>query len=208
MTVLSHPTMASGVKKAITKTSLITSNVNYIEILIFDFYAFVERGATFQGESFIRRRFTNPKDSIKDVEARFGFSSTYAGEETVLLTVQIPGQNYSLLFAINAEGHLILRETVGPVTEGATVKYQHFVDGSRHSVYYMRDSEETILIIDQEEIPVVLLDSKTKFNFKLIPNQNLNVGEIFVAGVNEAVPELVNFKRFKGCLSSKSQIFF
>jgi len=161
-----------------------------------------ERGATFQGESFIRRRFLNPSDSVSSVQARFGFSSTYAGEETVLLTVQIPGQSYSLLFALNEEGHLILRETIGKVTTGSTLLYQHFVDGSRHSVYYKRDPEETILIVDQEEIPVSLLDPNTQMKFKLIPEQNLKVGEIFVGGVNEAVPALERFKRFKGCLSS------
>jgi hypothetical protein len=113
-----------------------------------------------------------------------------------------------LLFAINSEGHLILRETINKVTTGATVKYQHFVDGSRHSVYYRRDPEETVLIVDQEEIPLLLIEPKTQMTFKLIPEQNLNVGEIFVGGVNEAVPALEGFKRFKGCLSSTFQRSF
>ncbi|XP_021943509.1 contactin-associated protein-like 5 isoform X2 [Folsomia candida] len=161
-----------------------------------------ERGATFQGESYIRRRFNNPADTVMEIETRFGFSSNFFnGKETVLLTVQIPGQNYSLLFAINAEGHLILMETGTNGVEGAKIKYQHFIDGSRHSVYYKRNSDETIFIVDQEEIHLSSLNTK-KPKFQLIPNQNLNVGEIFVGGVNEAVPDLINYKRFKGCLSN------
>lgn len=93
-------------------------------------------------------------------------------------------------------------ETTGIRAEGAKIKYQHFVDGSRHSVYYKRNSDETIFFVDQEEIHISSLVIKPP-QFQLIPNQNLNVGEIFVGGVNEAVPDLLNFNRFKGCLSSK-----
>jgi hypothetical protein len=162
-----------------------------------------ERGATFQGDSLIRRRFNNPRNTVEEIEARFGFSSTYNREETtILLTVQIPGQNYSLVFSISAEGHFSLSESTGMKTEGAKIKYQHFVDGSRHSVYYKRTSHETIFMVDQEEILVTSQRSLPP-NFELIPNQNLNTGEIFVGGVNEAVRDLFGMDRFKGCLSSK-----
>ncbi|CAL8122090.1 unnamed protein product [Orchesella dallaii] len=160
-----------------------------------------ENAATLQGESFMRRRFSNTMEKVDDIEARFGFTTGESGNDTVLLTVQIPGQSYSLVFSLNTKGKLILKETQGSIVEGATIR-QNFADGQRHSVYFKRNWEETIFIVDQEEIHVEGLSAEFTFLTTHTSALQTNVGEVFVGGVSDAVTELRHYQRFKGCFAN------
>lgn len=170
-----------------------------------------ERGASFQGESLIRRRFKVPLKVVDDITAHFGFSTTsdtYGEDHTVLLTVQIPGRKYSLLFAITKAGHFLLKENrENSGMYGTLIQYQNFVDGSRHSVFFRRTKDgETLLIVDQEEIEIVPLRDEDQLfaPLAIVGEQNHFIGEVFIGGATEAVPSLRGFQRFKGCMSSKS----
>jgi hypothetical protein len=148
----------------------------------------------------MRRIFKYAELTVSDIEAHFGFSTSYAEADTLLLSVSIPNQAYLLLFAINKEGHVMVKEERDGMLFQAVIQYQNFVDGSRHSVYFERLGNETTFIVDQEEIQLSGSISDTK---STTPIKDPAVGEVFVAGVSDAVPELLRFKRFKGCLSSK-----
>jgi len=161
-----------------------------------------ERGVSFQGESFIRRRFKYPKPSINitDIQVHFGFSTSYSEADTLLLAVSLPGQSYSLLLAINKEGHFMLKEEHDGRIFDAVIRYQNFIDGSRHSIYFERHGSETLFIVDHEEIKASITPSTGSAPAALVKDPS--VGEVFVAGVNEDTAALSTFKKFKGCLSS------
>jgi len=166
---------------------------------------------SFGGASLIRRRFKNPQQSVTSIETRFGFSVMYSKDKHILWTLYLPGQSYVLLFAVDQQGHLIINEKHGEQGIEATISYQHFADGSRHAVYFKRDLEETLLIVDQQEIQVDRLtggrslifmeSSEEHFSMPLIVPHDSQTGEVFIGGVNEAVPMFMHFKRFKGCIS-------
>lgn len=134
------------------------------------------------------------------MEAYFGFSTSYSEADTLLLAVSLPGQTYSLLLAINKEGHFMLKEEREDEIFDAVIRYQNFIDGSRHSIYFQRDGNETLFIVDHEVIKPSITPAKTSALAALVKDPT--IGEVFVAGVNEEKATLSSLKKFKGCLSS------
>ena len=150
----------------------------------------------------MRRIFKYTEPAVTDIAAHFGFSTSYAEEDTLLLVVLMPSQSYTLLFVINKEGHLMLKEERDGMVFDAVIRYQNFVDGSRHSIYFERSNNETTFIVDQEEIKLTASILPTPSSTTNIPVKDATVGEVFVAGVTDAVNVYNRFRRFKGCLSS------
>jgi len=148
----------------------------------------------------MRRIFKYGEPSVNSVKATFGFSTSYSDTDTLLLVVSMPNQAYSLLFAINMEGHLMVKEERDGMMFDAVIRYQNFVDGSRHSVFFERTNNETLFIVDQEEIHLSMSIPATPR--ALEPVKDATVGQVFVAGVTDTASAFNRFKRFKGCLSS------
>ncbi|XP_065204178.1 axotactin isoform X2 [Planococcus citri] len=110
----------------------------------------LEKGADFSGESVLQRKFVL-EGPVRQIKVQLAFSSSDKREKkTALLLLQTENmRSYYLLVALGAEGELIIEEdregSMGAY--GIHIKDRSFLNGARHSVYYKRIENTTILLI-------------------------------------------------------------
>lgn len=161
-------------------------------------YCMEEKGADFNGESILQRKFfvTGP---IFKVKIKFAFSSNDLRQKnTVLLLVQTENKrSYYLLVAITQDGYLKFEEDREESAYGAEVKNRNFLNGARHTVYYTRTGPEATLLIDRIEVPLEKLPPQGLWEV-------LDVGsnEVQIGGLNTTDPRLKIYKGYSGCLSN------
>ncbi|XP_063382672.1 axotactin isoform X1 [Cydia fagiglandana] len=161
-------------------------------------YCMEEKGADFNGESILQRGFTL-KGPVLKVKIKLAFSSNDLRQKnTVLLLVQTENQrSYYLLIAITQDGYLKFEEDREEAAYGVEVKNRNFLNGARHTVYYTREGDDAILLIDRIEIPLEKLPVQG-------PWEVLDVGsnEVQIGGLNTSDPRLKIYKGYNGCLSN------
>jgi len=57
-------------------------------------------------------------------------------------------QSYYLLVALTSEGELIFEEDGEGSASGARVSDRHFLNGARHSIWYQRDADSAMLLVE------------------------------------------------------------
>ena len=87
------------------------------------------------------------------------------------------------------------------VVYGAEVKTINFLNGARHSVYYRRNGENAVLLVDRDEIPLRALSTSIHSD-GLVDVTDENA--IHIGGVKTSNdPRFVDYDHFDGCISSK-----
>ncbi|XP_049874531.1 axotactin isoform X2 [Pectinophora gossypiella] len=161
-------------------------------------YCMEEKGADFNGESILQRRFVL-SGPIWKVKIKLAFSSNDLRQKnTVLLLVQTENKrSYYLLVAITQDGYLKFEEDREEAAYGAEVKNRNFLNGARHTVYYTRRGDEAKLLIDRIEVPLEKLPPQDLW-------EALDVGsnEVQIGGLNTTDPRLKIYKGYNGCLSN------
>ncbi|XP_045517931.1 contactin-associated protein-like 2 isoform X1 [Pieris brassicae] len=161
-------------------------------------YCMEEKGADFNGESILERKFVLPQ-TIHKVKIKLAFSSNDLRQKnTVLLLVQTENKrSYYLLVAITQDGYLKFEEDREDSAYGAEVKNRNFLNGARHTVYYTRIENETKLLIDRIEIPLEKLSPQGLWEVV-----DVGTNEVQIGGLNTSDPRLKIFKGYNGCLSN------
>lgn len=161
-------------------------------------YCMEEKGADFNGESILQRKFvlTGP---ITRVKIKLAFSSNDLRQKnTVLLLVQTENKrSYYLLVAITQDGYLKFEEDREEATYGAEVKNRNFLNGARHTVYYTRTDLEAKLLIDRIEVPLEKLPPQGLWEV-----MDVGSNEVQIGGLNTTDPRLKIYKGYNGCLSN------
>ncbi|XP_028030555.1 contactin-associated protein-like 5 isoform X2 [Bombyx mandarina] len=164
-------------------------------------YCMEEKGADFNGESILQRKFVHSNTvPISKVKIKLAFSSNDLRQKnTVLLLVQTENKrSYYLLVAITQDGYLKFeedREAHGAY--GAEFKNRNFLNGARHTVYYTRTGQEARLMIDRIEIPLELLPPQGLWEVFDVGSSEVQIG-----GLNTTDPRLKIYKGYNGCLSN------
>lgn len=112
-------------------------------------------------------------------------------------------RSYYLLVGLTPEGFLIVQEDQEGEVYGVVVQKKGFINGARHSVYYRRDHNESILYVDREIVSMEQIPSQT---FTNVPEIGTN--EVQIGGHNTTDPRFAIYKGYSGCLSSKQEIVF
>ncbi|XP_038206358.1 contactin-associated protein like 5-1 isoform X1 [Zerene cesonia] len=161
-------------------------------------YCMEEKGADFNGESILERKFVLPQ-TINTVKIKLAFSSNDLRQKnTVLLLVQTENKrSYYLLVAITQDGYLKFEEDREDATYGAEVKNRNFLNGARHTVYYTRVDHETKLLIDRIEVPLEKLPPQGLWEIFDVGSNEVQIG-----GLNTSDPRLKIYKGYNGCLSN------
>ncbi|XP_071631062.1 axotactin isoform X1 [Temnothorax longispinosus] len=158
-----------------------------------------EKGADFSGESVLQREF-ELEGEVNQVKVQLAFSTNELRQRTTaLLLVQTDNKrSYYLLVALTSEGQLIFEEDREGLAAGVRLSDRNFLNGARHSVYYVRDNNTTTLLIDRE--PVVLLSIPRI----PIPDEDEPPGatEIQLGGLNTTDSRFIAYKGYTGCLSN------
>ncbi|XP_059053874.1 axotactin isoform X2 [Achroia grisella] len=161
-------------------------------------YCMEEKGADFNGESILQRKFIL-SGPITKVKIKLAFSSNDLRQKnTVLLLVQTENKrSYYLLVAITQDGYLKFEEDREESAYGAEVKNRNFLNGARHTVYYTRIGHEATLIIDRIEIPLEKLPPQSLWEVFDVGSNEVQIG-----GLNTTDPRLKIYKGYNGCLSN------
>ncbi|XP_060802633.1 axotactin [Amyelois transitella] len=161
-------------------------------------YCMEEKGADFNGESILQRKFVLP-EIINNVKITLAFSSNDLRQKnTVLLLVQTENKrSYYLLVAITQDGYLKFEEDREGSAYGAEVKNRNFLNGARHTVYYTRIGRDATLLIDRIEIPLEKLAPQDLWEVFDVGSNEVQIG-----GLNTTDPRLKIYKGYNGCLSN------
>ncbi|XP_013140264.1 PREDICTED: contactin-associated protein like 5-3 isoform X2 [Papilio polytes] len=161
-------------------------------------YCMEEKGADFNGESILQRRFVLLGPVLK-VKIKLAFSSNDLRQKnTVLLLVQTENKrSYYLLVAITQDGYLKFEEDREEYAYGAEVKNRNFLNGARHTVYYTRIGQEAKLLIDRIEVPLEKLPPQGLWEVFDVGSNEVQIG-----GLNTTDPRLMIYKGYNGCLSN------
>ncbi|XP_048487493.1 contactin-associated protein-like 4 [Plutella xylostella] len=161
-------------------------------------YCMEEKGADFNGESILQRKFVQ-QGPIEKVKIKLAFSSNDLRQKnTVLLLVQTENKrSYYLLIAITQDGYLKFEEDREDSTYGAEVKNRNFLNGARHTVYYTRSADAALLVIDRT---AVALDALGARGPRDAPGPGAD--EVQLGGLNTTDPRLKIYKGYSGCLSN------
>ncbi|KAM3960760.1 axotactin [Aphomia sociella] len=161
-------------------------------------YCMEEKGADFNGESILQRKFIL-SGPITKVKIKLAFSSNDLRQKnTVLLLVQTENKrSYYLLVAITQDGYLKFEEDREDSAYGAEVKNRNFLNGARHTVYYTRVGHEATLLIDRIEIPLEKLPPQSLWEVFDVGSNEVQIG-----GLNTTDPRLKIYKGYNGCLSN------
>ncbi|PZC82361.1 hypothetical protein B5X24_HaOG210664 [Helicoverpa armigera] len=161
-------------------------------------YCVEEKGADFNGESILQRKFLLSGPVFK-VKIKLAFSSNDLRQKnTVLLLVQTENKrSYYLLVAITQDGYLKFEENREEEAYGAEVKNRNFLNGARHTIYYTRTNQEAKLLIDRIEVPLEKVPPQIVWD---VFDQGSN--EVQVGGLNTTDPRLKIYKGYNGCLSN------
>ncbi|XP_026732493.1 contactin-associated protein-like 5 [Trichoplusia ni] len=161
-------------------------------------YCVEEKGADFNGESILQRKFLLSGPVFK-VKIKLAFSSNDLRQKnTVLLLVQTENKrSYYLLVAITQDGYLKFEENREEEAYGAEVKNRNFLNGARHTIYYTRTNQEAKLLIDRIEVPLEKVPPQIVWDVFDIGSNEVQVG-----GLNTTDPRLKIYKGYNGCLSN------
>ncbi|CAK1586389.1 unnamed protein product [Parnassius mnemosyne] len=161
-------------------------------------YCMEEKGADFNGESILQRKFVLLGPVLK-VKIKLAFSSNDLRQKnTVLLLVQTENKrSYYLLVAITQDGYLKFEEDREESAYGAEVKNRNFLNGARHTVYYTRVGQEAKLLIDRIEVPLEKLPPQGLWEVFDVGSNEVQIG-----GLNTTDPRLMIYKGYNGCLSN------
>ncbi|XP_018305269.1 uncharacterized protein axo isoform X4 [Mycetomoellerius zeteki] len=159
-----------------------------------------EKGADFSGESVLQREF-ELEGEVNQVKVQLAFSTNELRQRTTaLLLVQTDNKrSYYLLVALTSEGLLIFEEDRDGSAAGVRLSDRNFLNGARHSVYYIRDNNNTaILLIDREPVQLLPIPRIP------IPDEDETPGstEIQLGGLNTTDSRFIAYKGYTGCLSN------
>ncbi|XP_078037835.1 axotactin isoform X3 [Augochlora pura] len=159
-----------------------------------------EKGADFRGQSVLQREFdlVGPVNQVK-VQLAFSTNEHHPTHNTTLLLLQTENKSYYLLVALTPEGHLLFEENTEGVACGVKRENTNFLNGARHSVYYVRDNNTTTLWVDREKVELVP-ESVLKLGDG--EDESLGVTEIQLGGLNTTDSRFREFKGYTGCLSN------
>lgn len=159
-----------------------------------------EKGADFSGDTMLRRKFIL-NGSVDQIKVHLAFSSTDTRQRnTVLLLLQTENkQSYYLLVALTSEGELIFEEDGEGSASGARVSDRNFLNGARHSIYYQRQGDSAILLIDREPVVLTPISFLSRSD---VPEGDQGTNEVQVGGLNTSDPRFAVYKNYKGCLSN------
>ncbi|XP_041986307.1 contactin-associated protein-like 5 isoform X2 [Aricia agestis] len=162
-------------------------------------YCVDEKGADFNGESILQRKFLLG-DAITQIKIKLAFSSNDLRQKnTVILLVQTENKrSYYLLVAITQEGYLKFEEDrEDDSAYGVEVKDRNFLNGARHTVYYTRVGQNAKLLIDRIEVPLEKLPPQGLWEVF-----DVGINEVQIGGLNTTDPRLAIYKGYNGCLSN------
>ncbi|XP_054010522.1 axotactin isoform X1 [Hylaeus anthracinus] len=159
-----------------------------------------EKGADFSGESVLQREF-DIVGEVSQVKVQLAFSTNELRQHTTsLLLLQTENKrSYYLLVALTSEGQLIFEEDREGSAYGVRLNDRNFLNGARHSVYYVRDNHTATLLIDRE--PVQLLPIPV-LNLGDDEDDTPGVTEIQLGGLNTSDSRFSVYKGYTGCLSN------
>lgn len=162
-----------------------------------------EKGADFTGESSLQRKFTLA-GNVDQIKLQFAFSSTDLRRAArVMLLLQTENdRSYYLMVAITEDGHLQFEEDREGSSWGAKV-VKPFFNNVRHSVYYKRNGDDAMLLIDREHVPLEEINV-----LSLTPVADVGRNAVQIGGINTTDPRFAVFKSYMGCLSSAYEFFF
>lgn len=143
---------------------------------------------------------------MEKIKLQLAFSSgDLRRASRVMLLLQTENdRSYYLMVAITSDGFLQIEEDREGSAFGAIIE-RNFLNNVRHSVYYQRTGDDSMLLIDREEVllePVVVL--------ALTQVADAGSNSVQIGGINTTDPRFAGFKSYSGCLSSsyKTNILF
>lgn len=159
-----------------------------------------EKGADFSGESSLQRKFTLGTQKVERVKLQLAFSSgDLRRTSRVMLLLQSENdRSYYLMVGITPDGYIQFEEDREGYAVGAIIE-RNFLNNVRHSVFYRRIGNDSLLLIDRQE---VLLDAVNVL--ELTPVADLGRSAAQIGGINTTDPRFAVFKSYSGCLSSKN----
>ncbi|XP_043284971.1 uncharacterized protein axo isoform X2 [Venturia canescens] len=163
-----------------------------------------EKGADFSGESVLQRDFEF-EGEINQVKVQLAFSTNDLRQRTsALLLLQTENKrSYYLLVALTSEGQLIFEEDREGSAYGVRLNDRNFLNGARHSVYYVRDNNTATLLIDREPVqllPIPVLNIGDDDDEE--ETESLGATEIQLGGLNTTDQRFSAYKGYTGCLSN------
>ncbi|KAF7992308.1 hypothetical protein HCN44_001633 [Aphidius gifuensis] len=168
-------------------------------------YCTDDKGADFSGESVLQRDFVLD-GPVKQIKVQLAFSTNDLRQRTsVLLLLQTENKrSYYLLVALTSEGQLIFEEDREGSAYGVRLNDRNFLNGARHSIYYVRDNNTSSLLIDRDPVqllPIPVLnvgDDDSHAGLGTIPGAT----EIQLGGLNTTDQRFSAYKGYTGCLSN------
>ncbi|XP_046663141.1 neurexin-4 isoform X3 [Homalodisca vitripennis] len=159
-----------------------------------------EKGADFSGESVLQRKFPL-EGPVTQIKVQLAFSSGDDRQRnTVVLLLQTENKrSYYLLVALSSEGELIFEEDREGSAYGARIKDRYFLNGARHSIYYLRNNDSAMLRVDRETVPLVAIPV---LSLTEVPEGHLGANEVQIGGLNTSDPRFAAYKSYSGCLSN------
>lgn len=156
-----------------------------------------EKGADFSGESTLQRKFILG-GKVDNIQLQLAFSSSdFRRASRVMLLLQTENdRSYYLMVAITADGFLQFEEDREGSSYGAIIE-KNFLNNVRHSVYYTRNNEDAVLLIDRETVPLEAITV-----LALTPVADIGSNSVQIGGINTTDPRFAVFKSYSGCLSS------
>lgn len=159
-----------------------------------------EKGADFSGESVLQRKF-GLEGPVNQIKVQLAFSSSDDRQRnTVVLLLQTENKrSYYLLVALSSEGELIFEEDREGSAFGARIKDRYFLNGARHSIYYKRNNDTAVLLVDREPVQLVPVPV---LSLTEVPDGNPGANEVQIGGLNTSDPRFAAYKSYSGCLSN------
>lgn len=156
-----------------------------------------EKGADFMGESSLQRKFTLT-GKVDQIKVQFAFSGEDLRRASrVMLLLQTENdRSYYLMVAITEDGYLQFEEDREGSAVGAKVEKQFF-NNIRHSIYYKRDGDNAMLLVDRQHVQLEDITVLT-----LTPVADVGRNAVQIGGINTTDPRFAVFKSYMGCLSS------
>ncbi|KAK2576796.1 hypothetical protein KPH14_005433 [Odynerus spinipes] len=158
-----------------------------------------EKGADFSGESVLQREF-DLDGEVKQVKVQLAFSTNELRQRTTaLLLLQTENKrSYYLLVALTSEGQLIFEEDTEGLAYGVRLNDRNFLNGARHSVYYVRENSTAKLLIDREPVQLLPIPVLSVGDYDDSPGST----EIQLGGLNTTDSRFAAYKGYTGCLSN------
>lgn len=134
------------------------------------------------------------------VKLQLAFSSNdlRRASRIMLLVQTITDRSYYLVVGLTPDGYLFIEEDRETSAVGAKVE-RYFLNEARHSVYYLRNLNDAILLIDGEKTELTpILNTRA-----LSGAVDLGSNKVQIGGINTTDPRFALFKSYSGCLSSE-----